>query len=93
VSDQSPVRPPLRPLDPPTVPFAIGGMVVWAVAGGVLLLRKDWLRDHGHTSWLWICLAGFLLGLPGLATMVRHDRHRRARHAATATRDDDRAVG
>jgi hypothetical protein len=58
------------------VPFAIGGIVAWAVAGLVLLPFRDWLADHGHTNWLWICLAGFLLGFPGLAVMVRHDANR-----------------
>jgi hypothetical protein len=75
----------LTALDPPTVPFAIGGMILWAVIGLVLLLFKGWLNDHGHTDWLWICLAGFLLGFPGLAQMIRHDRRRRARRANTAT--------
>ena len=55
------------------VPFAVGGIVAWAVAGLVLLLFRDWLAEHGHTDWLWICLAGFLLGIPGLAIMIRHD--------------------
>lgn len=71
--------PPLRPLDPPMVPFALGGMALWALAGVVLLLVRDRLADHGHTNWLWICLAGFLWGLPGLAVMLRHDANRRAR--------------
>jgi hypothetical protein len=84
VSDRPtrPAPPPLRPLDPPTVPFAIGGMALWAVIGLTLLGFRGWLADQGHTIWLWICLAGFLFGLPGLAQMVRHDRHRRARRAA-----------
>lgn len=75
-------RPLLKPLDPPTVPFAVGGIILWAVIGLVLLLFRSWLADHGRTDWLWICLAGFLLGFPGLATMLRHDRHRRARQGA-----------
>jgi hypothetical protein len=61
------------------VPFAIGGLVAWAVAGLVLLLFRGWLADHDHTDWLWICLAGFLLGFPGLAVMLRHDANRRRR--------------
>jgi hypothetical protein len=77
-------RPPqrqLEPLDPPTVPFAIGGIALWAIIGLVLLLFRDTLSAHGHTDWLWICLAGFLLGFPGWFVMIRHDRHRAARRA------------
>jgi hypothetical protein len=61
------------------VPFAVGGLIAWAVAGLVLLLFRDWLAEHDHTDWLWICLAGFLLGFPGLAVMIRHDANRRRR--------------
>lgn len=74
-------RPALRPVDLPMVPFAIGGMAVWAVAGLIMLALRDRLAAHGHTDWLWICLAGFLLGLPGLATMLVHDANRRRRLA------------
>ena len=73
-------HPPVRPLDPPMVPCAVGGIVAWALVGLVLLVFfRDWLAAHGHTDWLHICLAGFLLGFPGLAVMVRHDANRRAR--------------
>lgn len=59
------------------VPFAIAGIVAWAVAGLTLLIFfRDWLTTHGHTNWLWICLAGFLVGFPGLAIMIRHDARR-----------------
>ena len=78
-------RPPqrhLEPVDPPTVTFAIGGIVLWAIAGLVLLLFRHTLSAHGHTDWLWICLAGFLWGFPGWYVMIRHDRHRAARRAA-----------
>lgn len=65
------------------VPFAVGGIIAWAVIGLVLLVFfRDWLADHGHTDWLYICLAGFLLGFPGLAVMIKHDANRRARRAA-----------
>jgi hypothetical protein len=63
------------------VPFAVGGLITWAVAGLGLLLFRDWLADNGQTDWLWICLAGFLLGFPGLAVMIRHDANRRRRIA------------
>ncbi|GAB1644728.1 hypothetical protein KRMM14A1259_51510 [Krasilnikovia sp. MM14-A1259] len=74
-------KPRIEPLDPPMVPFALAGMAAFAVAGLVLLLNRDWLQAHGHTDWLWICLAGFLLGIPGLLTMLRHDANRRRRRA------------
>jgi Protein of unknown function (DUF2530) len=64
-----------EPLDPPMVPFALGGMAAFAVAGLVLL------AVGGHHNWLWICLAGFLSGIPGLLTMLRHDANRRRRRA------------
>jgi hypothetical protein len=76
---------PLRQLEPPDlpmVPFALAGMAVWAVVGLVLLGFRTTLEAHGHGEWLTICLAGFLVGLPGLATMAVHDRNRRRRRAA-----------
>jgi uncharacterized membrane protein len=70
-------KPRVEPLDPPMVPFAIGGLAAFAVAALVV-----WLA-HGPDRWLDICLAGFLCGLPGLLTMIVHDRNRRHRRALT----------
>ncbi len=62
------------------VPFAVAGLIAWAAIGLVLLaFFRDWLRANGHLDWLWICLAGFLVGWPGLAVMARHDARRRRR--------------
>ncbi|KAB1919160.1 DUF2530 domain-containing protein [Micromonospora arida] len=78
--NEQPPRP--APLDPPMVPFALAGLIAWAVAGLVLLIFfRGWLTDHGHQNWLWTCLAGFLWGFPGLAVMMRHDANRRRRRA------------
>ena len=66
------------------VPFAAVGIAIWAVLGIALIPAHDWLSDHGHTNWLWTCLAGVLLGFVGLAMMIRHDRHRKRRRAAEA---------
>ncbi|MBF9134290.1 DUF2530 domain-containing protein [Plantactinospora sp. S1510] len=75
-----PEEPQIEPLDPPMVPFAVAGIVAWAVVGLVLLLFfRHWLTDRGHENWLWTCLAGFLVGFPGLAVMLRHDANRRRR--------------
>jgi len=60
-------------------PLAIGGTVLWALAGLVLLVFRDDLAARGHADWLWICVAGFLLGLLGIAVMHRHDTKRRQR--------------
>jgi hypothetical protein len=79
----------LKPLDPRTVPYAIGGMAIWAIVGLVLLGFRHTLTAHGHQDWLWICLAGFLAGIPGLLTMITHDRHRRERLATAASASGD----
>jgi len=87
VSEQRPSQlEPLEPLDPPMVPFAVGGIVLWGLAGLALLPFRRELAAHGHGSWLSICLAGFVLGFVGLAFMIRHDAHRRRRRAAAEGR-------
>jgi len=70
-------KPRVPALDPPMVPFALAGMAAFAVASVLLLVL------HGRTDWVWICVAGFLLGIPGLLTMLRHDANRRRRRALT----------
>jgi uncharacterized protein DUF2530 len=65
------------------VPFAVGGMIIWAVIGLALLAFRGTLTAHGHQEWLRVCLAGFLLGIPGLLLMLRHDANRRRRLART----------
>jgi hypothetical protein len=67
-------RPQLTPLDPPMLPFAVGGTVIWALVGLVLLPWR-----HSHESWLWTCVAGVAAGLVGIAVMLRHDANRRRR--------------
>ena len=50
------------------------GTGLWFVAFVVLLPFYGWLGTHSHRIWLWTCLAGWLLGLLGLAIMSRHRR-------------------
>jgi hypothetical protein len=50
------------------------GTLIWFVAFVALLPFWSWLGEHGHRIWLWTCLAGWVLGLLGLAVMVRHRR-------------------
>jgi len=66
------------------VPFAVGGIIIWAAVGLVVLA---FFRD-GRENWLWTCLAGFVLGFPGLAVMIRHDANRRRRLAAAQSSTD-----
>lgn len=66
-------RPAPPPLDPPMLPFAVVGTLAWAVVGLVLLAADAPAR------WQRMCLAGFLLGLLGIALMALRDRRRRAR--------------
>ena len=70
-------------------------MVAWLFAGwlaassrlpGLRTVCRDWLAVHDRENWLHICLAGFLLGFPGLAVMLRHDANRRRRRGE-ATED------
>jgi len=68
-------KPRPEPPDPPMLPFALGGTAAFALAGVILLLTG------APESWLWICLAGVLWGIPGTLTMLRHDARRRRRRA------------
>lgn len=64
------------------VPFVVGGLIVWAVVGLALLPFRATLAENGHGDWIRICVAGFLVGLPGLGLMIIHDANRRRRRAA-----------
>jgi hypothetical protein len=71
----------IAPLDVDGV-AAIGiGTLAWLVALLVSLVVQGRLEESGDSWWIGVCLAGFLLGLPGLVFL----RWRRARHAAGAT--------
>ena len=70
-------KPRVEPLDPPMVPFAVAGMAAFAIAFVIV-----WLAN-GPDDWLEICVAGFLVGIPGLITMIVHDRHRKRRRQVT----------
>lgn len=50
------------------------GTLLWFIAFVALLPCYGWLGAHDHRLWLWTCLAGWVLGLMGLAIMVRHRR-------------------
>ena len=50
------------------------GTALWFVAFVALLPFYNWLGRHDHRIWLWTCLAGWILGLIGVAILLRH-RH------------------
>jgi uncharacterized protein DUF2530 len=50
------------------------GTAIWFLAFVALLPFWNWLDEHDHRIWLWTCLAGWVLGLLGLAVMLRHRR-------------------
>jgi Flp pilus assembly protein protease CpaA len=43
------------------------GTALWAVALVAAVVFRERLRDGGHLWWVGACLAGFVLGLVGLA--------------------------
>lgn len=64
------VRPPAAQIDARRV-VAVA-TALWFAAFVVLLPFWSWLGHHGHRVWLWTALAGWLLGVVGLALMRRH---------------------
>ncbi len=68
------------PIEPDAVPVITGGTILWFVAFGVLMLLRDRLEAHHAGWWLWVCLAGGLLGL--LGTWVARRRRAALRQAA-----------
>lgn len=65
-----PWRPAPEPLDVDSTTVILVGTALWFVAFVVLLVV-----DVGDDRrWLWACLAGFVLGLLGLALSLRQRR-------------------
>jgi hypothetical protein len=66
------VTPPAVPINARRIVWI--GTALWFAGFVVLLPFYGWLGDHHHRLWLWTCLAGWVLGLVGLALMRRHRR-------------------
>ncbi len=62
-----------EPLEGPVVPTIIGGTIVWFVLFLAQLPFYGWYSDHGHTWWVWTCLAGAGLGLIGIWYVKKRD--------------------
>lgn len=57
--------------------IVIMGTALFFVAFIVLLPFFGGLGTHHHRVWIWTALAGWVLGLVGLAILVRHRREGR----------------
>jgi len=75
------VQAPVPPLDVDGLAIVTVGTAIFGVVSVVLAFAYDWLAARGHTSWLQISVAGFVLGLVGLAYCWRRRRRRRAASA------------
>jgi len=68
----------IEPLDVDGVGAILYGTLAWGLALVGCLLLRDRLAADGRGWWTGVCLAGFLLGLPGLWFV----RRRRAAYVA-----------
>lgn len=59
--------PPLPPVAAGVWHLAVPGTIIWFAAFVVLLFFIPDLKANEAMVWLWTCLAGFVLGLLGLA--------------------------
>lgn len=67
------------PLDLPMVPFVLGGMGIWVVLALLCQIFRSTLEAQGRGDWLTICVAGFVVAIPGLFLMIVHDINRSRR--------------
>lgn len=75
----------VQPLDVDGVGAVAVGTVLWLVALVALLPFRDRLAANDATWWLWVCVAGAVLGLLGLPYVIRRrNAYRRHRAAAQA---------
>ncbi|MEV5511762.1 DUF2530 domain-containing protein [Streptomyces flaveolus] len=75
-----------EPLEGPVVATITGGTILWFVLFLAQLPFYGWFADHGHTWWVWTCLAGGGLGLIGIWYVRRRDAA--IKRDAAARRDD-----
>ena len=72
------VQAPVPALDVDGLAVVTVGTAIFGVVSLVLAFAYDWLAADGHGLWLQVSVAGFALGLVGLAYCWRRRRRRRA---------------
>jgi hypothetical protein len=78
---------PRRPDPPPLqtneyAPVSIA-VALWAIAFVVLLVLHHQMARRGEGWWLWVSVAGFVIGLWGLTMLTLRRRSQRRRRAAS----------
>lgn len=61
----------VEPLDVDGVRAVAVGTALWAIALVACLVFTSRLRDDGHLWWIATCACGVVLGLAGLAYVIR----------------------
>lgn len=85
MSKLPPAVSPPKPLDVDGVNATIVGTAAWFVALVVLtVFFRGMLAAHDATWWIWVCVAGTVLGLIGLAYMLRRRAAYRAARQGTS---------
>ncbi|MGW0711339.1 DUF2530 domain-containing protein [Streptomyces sp. NPDC002643] len=77
-----------EPLEGPVVPVIIGGTILWFTLFLAQIPFYGWYADHGHTWWLWTCLAGTALGCLGIHLVKKRDKAIK-QHAARQAADEE----
>jgi hypothetical protein len=72
------VQAPVPAMDVDGLAVVTAGTAIFGVASVVMAFAYDWLAASGYGSWLQISVAGFALGLIGLAYCWTRRRRRRA---------------
>jgi hypothetical protein len=92
--ERTPLREAPEPLEANDVATITVGVIIWFVLFFVQLPFYGWYSDHGHTWFIWTCLAGGACGLLGLMYVrARRDAIARARAAAEPAPDVSAAPG
>lgn len=84
-----PELPRIEPVPDDGVGVATAGTVLWALAALACMIGRDALAERGTEWWLWTCIAGFGLGLVGVAFVRRRSRVYRAHRAGQAAAPAD----